>query len=59
MSEKCYNFEARVTEIKHGYVFANSEEEARQLIKTCKWTEAETYPGAIEVEDIPTLMEDK
>ena len=58
-TEKCFNFEVVITEIKHGYVYAKDEAEARELIEAKKWDEATTYPDTIEVEDISTLLEDK
>ncbi len=59
MPEKCFNFEVIISELKHGYVYAKNEDEARKLIKAKKWDEATTYPDTIEVTDIPTLLEDK
>lgn len=59
MPEKCFNFEVVITEIKHGYVYAKDEAEARELIEAKQWDEATTYPDTIEVEDISTLLEDK
>ena len=57
--EKCYNFEVAITEIKHGYVYAKNEDEARELIKSRQWDEASTYPDTIEITDMPSLYEDK
>lgn len=54
----CFNFKVAVTVTMNGYVFAETEEKARELILEKNWDEADFDSLTVEVEEVLSLEED-